>query len=96
MGQAEIGEVASTTFIVALIVDLFITLIGEFSVPHASEVAARAAHDISHGRYRNHFWWGSIGLGHVVPLVLVLFLSGLPVFGAIAAVCAIVGLYLFE
>jgi len=89
-------RVALIVFMAALIVDLFITLIGEFSVPHASEVAARAAHDISHGRYRNYFWWGSIGLGHVVPLVLVVFLSGLPVFGAIAAVCAIVGLYLFE
>jgi formate-dependent nitrite reductase membrane component NrfD len=89
-------RVALITFIIAIIVDLFITLLGEFGIPHASEVAARAAHDISHGRYKNHFWWGSIVLGHVVPLVLVLFLGGAPVFGAVAAVCAITGLYLFE
>jgi hypothetical protein len=69
-------------------------------MPHASEVAARAAHEISGGKYRNHFWWGAIGLGHVLPLVLLL-LAGLggsvslgPV--AVAALATIAGLYLFE
>lgn len=93
---AEMGRVALLTFIVALLLDLFLTLFGEFGMPHASEVAARAAHDISHGRYRTHFWWGSIALGHVIPLLLVLFVSGRPFVGAVAAVCAIVGLYLYE
>jgi Fe-S-cluster-containing dehydrogenase component/formate-dependent nitrite reductase membrane component NrfD len=90
-----IADVATIIFIAALIVDIFITLIGEFSVPHASEVAAKAAHEISHGRYKTHFWWGSIGLGHVVPLLLVLFIRQ-PSLGAIAALCSVVGLYLFE
>jgi formate-dependent nitrite reductase membrane component NrfD len=89
-------RVALVTFIVALIVDLFVTLVGEFAIPHASEVAARAAHDISHGRYRNHFWFGSIALGQVLPLAFVLFLGGSAVVGAIAAVFAMVGLFLFE
>ncbi|MCL4295296.1 MAG: polysulfide reductase NrfD [Anaerolineae bacterium] len=88
-------------FGVSLVVDLFVTLLGEFGMPHASEVAARAAHDISHGRYRNYFWAGSIGLGHLVPLVLLL-VGGLmtpsPPTGllAFAAIMTIVGLYLFE
>ena len=60
------------TFGVSLVVDLFVTLIGEFSMPHASEVAAVAAHEISHGHYKNHFWYGSIVLGHVLPLALLL------------------------
>jgi formate-dependent nitrite reductase membrane component NrfD len=101
---AEMGRVALLTFIVALLLDLFITLLGEFGMPHASEVAARAAHDISHGRYRRHFWWGSIGLGHVVALGLAAFGSiqwvvaseQSAVVSALAAVCAIVGLYLYE
>jgi hypothetical protein len=71
-----------------------VTLIGEFSVPHASEVAAKAAHDITHGHYRTHFWYGSILLGHIVPLGLIVL--GLPVAAAVAAFCAIIGLYLFE
>ncbi len=87
-------------FGVALVVDLFVTLLGEFGMPHASEVAARAAHEISGGRYRNCFWWGAIGLGHVVPLVLLLVagLSGSISLGlvAVAALATIAGLYLFE
>jgi Fe-S-cluster-containing dehydrogenase component/formate-dependent nitrite reductase membrane component NrfD len=87
-------------FTVALIIDLFITLAGELGMPHASEVAAAAAHEISHGRYRNQFWWGSIGVGHILPLALVAlaaFLSGpAGLLLAVAAVAAIAGLYLYE
>ena len=89
-------EVIVTLFIAALIVDLFVTLVGEFSIPHASEVAAKAAHEISHGRYKNHFWWGSIGLGHVLPLLLVWLFTDVVLVGAVTAVFAAVGLYLYE
>ncbi len=82
-----------TAFGVSLAVDLFVTLVGEFSMPHASEVAAQAAHAISHGRYRIHFWWGSIVLGHLLPLGLLLLGGPLLAVGGIAA---IIGLYLFE
>jgi hypothetical protein len=84
---------------VALLLDLFVILVGEFSVPHASEVAARAAHEISHGHYKNTFWWGGIALGHVVPLALALaavWISGQAVLGAIAGLAAIAGLYAYE
>ena len=92
-------DTAWMAFVVALILDLFVTLIGEFSVPHASEVAARAAHEISHGYYKNYFWWGSIALGHALPLVLAIVTAVVteePIVGAIAGLCAIAGLYLFE
>lgn len=87
-------------FTVALLVDLFVTLVGEFSMPHASELAARAAHAISHGRYRRYFWQGSILLGHVAPLLLIA--AGLyapvllPIAGALAGLCAVAGLYCYE
>lgn len=90
----DIMHVAGIVFVAAIIVDLFVTLIGEFTIPHASEVAAKAAHEISHGYYRNHFWYGSIVLGHVIPLGLILL--GMPIAAAIAAICAVIGLYLFE
>jgi Fe-S-cluster-containing dehydrogenase component/formate-dependent nitrite reductase membrane component NrfD len=87
-------------FVAALLVDLFVTLVGEFSVPHASEVAAKAAHEISHGRYRNHFWIGSIGIGHVLPLLLALAAAitpgTAPLVLAAAALAALAGLYLYE
>jgi Fe-S-cluster-containing dehydrogenase component/formate-dependent nitrite reductase membrane component NrfD len=84
----------------ALVLDLFITLFGEFGMPHASEAAARAAHDIRAGRYRRHFWWGSLGLGHLLPLIILLasaFLGSLAFIPLVVAVLAtLAGLYLFE
>ena len=87
-------------FVAALIIDLFNTLAGEFGVPHASEVAARAAHDISHGHYKNYFWGGSITLGHLIPLLLLLLAiplaTFLPILAAVSGLCAVIGLYLYE
>ncbi len=87
-------------FGVSLAVDLFVTLLGEFGMPHASEVAVRAAHDISRGKYRHYFWGGSIWLGHLAPLFLLLIagISGplAPVLLTLAALATITGLYLFE
>ncbi|GAB4273533.1 MAG: polysulfide reductase NrfD [Candidatus Promineifilaceae bacterium] len=92
-------QTVTGVFAAALLVDLFVTLVGEFSVPHASEVAGRTAHEISHGRYRRHFWGGSVTLGHIVPL-LALFVGwqvgGTAVFGALAGLAAAIGLYLYE
>ena len=82
------------TFAVSLIVDAGITLMGEFGMPHASEVAAKAAHEISKGRYKDYFWVGSLLIGHIVPLLFLTF--GNPFTNAIAGVCAIIGLYAFE
>jgi hypothetical protein len=77
-----------------MILDLIVTLFGEFGMPHASEVAAQAAHDISRGHYKNYFWTGSIIIGHVLPLVLLVF--NLPFLAVFAAIATIVGLYAFE
>ncbi|MCB8962299.1 MAG: polysulfide reductase NrfD [Ardenticatenales bacterium] len=91
---------AVTALVIGLIVDLFVTFLGEFGMPHASEVAARAAHDISHGHYRNHFWFGSFGIGHLLPLALLLLgtlLSGaMAPLAAVAGLLTIAGLYLYE
>jgi Fe-S-cluster-containing dehydrogenase component/formate-dependent nitrite reductase membrane component NrfD len=95
---AGLSQVATTAFTTSLIIDLFVTLLGEFGMPHASEVAAKAAHEISHGHYRNHFWWGSIGLGHIVPLVLIIAAAVVssPIWLALGALASMIGLYLFE
>ena len=90
-----IVALAKQTLLATLVLDLLVTLLGEFGMPHASEIAARAAHDIRQGRYRNHFWLGSIGLGHVVPAVLLL-ATAHPVAGGVAAVAVALGLYAFE
>jgi formate-dependent nitrite reductase membrane component NrfD len=94
-----LSDVAWIAFAVALLLDLFVILVGEFSIPHASEVAARAAHDISQGHYKTMFWWGSVALGHVLPLALALaaiWVTGQPALGAVAGLAAIAGLYAYE
>jgi formate-dependent nitrite reductase membrane component NrfD len=78
----------------ALIVDLLVTFLGEFGMPHASEGAARAAHDIRAGRYRLHFWVGSLVMGHVGPLLLLF--AGTPATDVLAGLLAVAGLYLYE
>ncbi len=92
--SAGLTQLLRITFGTMIIVDLFITLVGEFGMPHASEIAARAAHDISHGKYKDHFWRGSVVLGHIVPFVLLL--VGVTPLVALAGLCAIAGLYFFE
>jgi formate-dependent nitrite reductase membrane component NrfD len=89
-----LAEAARWTLFGGLALDLFVTLTGEFGVAHASEVAARAAHAISHGKYKKLFWGGAVGIGHVAPLLLLL--APVPAAAALAAVLAIVGLYAYE
>ena len=95
----SITLVAAITFGISLILDLFVTFFGEFGMPHASEVAARAAHAISHGRYRKYFWIGSILIGHVVPiaaLAIGFLLDQVVLCGSLGGVAALIGLYCFE
>ena len=92
--SADLLQLSRTLFIVGLVIDIAITVLGEFGMPHASEAAAKAAHEITQGRYKRHYWIGAVGLGHVVPLVLIAF--GMPWMGALAGVSALVGLYLYE
>ena len=94
----DLGRYALIAFIISIIVDTFVTLAGEFGIPHASEVAASAAHMISHGKYKNHFWLYSMTIGHAAALLFALadFIGGTVIFGAVAGICAIYGLYMFE
>ncbi len=85
---------ARISFSVSLVTDLFMVLAGEFGVAHPSEVAARAAHAITHGRYARHFWWGSVLSGHVLALVLLALGGAIP--AALAFALAAVGLYFYE
>lgn len=90
----DVSRLAAMVFASSLILNLLATLLGEFGMSHASEVAAQAAHEISRGRYRYHFWGGSIALGHLIPLGLLLI--GQPLAAGLAGIFSIVGLYLYE
>jgi len=90
----DLYGVARIVFGVALALDLAVMFLGEFGMPPASETAARAAWEITHGRYARSFWFGSVITGHLIPLAL-LGVAWNPA-GIVAAVAALVGLYLYE
>jgi len=88
----ELFNFLSNTFLISLVINLVITLVGKFAMPHASEVAMLASREMSHGKFRNHFWWGGIALGHIIPLALFAVPSVLP----LAVLAAVVGLFFYE
>ncbi|MCA1553131.1 MAG: 4Fe-4S ferredoxin, partial [Chloroflexi bacterium] len=79
----------------SLLINLFQTLGGEFAVPHASQVAAAAAHMITHGRYKNWYWFSIVG-GLVAPLVMVVLFGSSPLVLALAGLLSIAGLFAYE
>jgi len=91
---AAITTVATWTFACAIVLDLFVILAGELGMSHASEVAAKAAHAITHGKYAIQFWAVAIGLGHVLPLGLLT--VDQPLVRGLAALTCVLGLYAYE
>jgi Fe-S-cluster-containing dehydrogenase component/formate-dependent nitrite reductase membrane component NrfD len=92
--MSDAFQLAKVSFAIALIFDLIVIVAGEFGMPHASEAAARAAHEITHGRFRMSYRLGVLIAGHLVPLGLLLI--GGSVVLALAGALSIVGLYLYE
>jgi formate-dependent nitrite reductase membrane component NrfD len=90
----ELFDFLAVTFIASLVINLVITLAGKFAMPFASEVAMLASREMSHGKYRNHFWWGGVALGHLVPMALFFVASTVAI--PVAVMAVIVGLFFYE
>jgi len=90
---ASLQQALSLVLPVSLAINLLLLLANKFAMPFASEVAMLAARDITHGQYRNHFWWGGIVLGHIVPFVMFLVA---PLTIPVAALAAMIGLFFYE
>jgi len=90
---AALERVGLLALALGLGADLVILVLGELGMSHATDVASRAAHEMTRGRYRNLFWFGAVVVGHLIPLVLVI---AAPAAAAVAALCTIVGLYAYE
>jgi formate-dependent nitrite reductase membrane component NrfD len=81
----------------SLLANLFIILVGELWMPHGTRDAARAARLILRGPYRRPFWGVVVGLGHVLPVVLLVLVPGAPLgVTCLAGIGALVGLLVFE
>ena len=90
----ELAPIALLVFGIGLAVNLLITFLGEFGMPPATEAAGKASHEITHGKYARTFWIGSVFLGHIAPLVLLLVFEKPGV--RVGALLWIVGFYLYE
>jgi formate-dependent nitrite reductase membrane component NrfD len=79
----------------SLLISLLLTVGGEFGVKHASQVAAAAAHMITHGRYQRWYWASVLG-GLGLPLLLpVLAPTSRPLLAA-AGFLSLAGLFAYE
>ena len=94
-GSEEMATVAEIALTASLILHLVIVA-AEFMMPHATDNSAYAARLITHGPFRIWFWGGAIGIGGIIPLLLLwLCAAGSPaVF--VAAVLVLLGLLSFE
>ena len=88
--------VTRATLPAALALSAVVVLLGELGVAHASDVASRAAREMTAGRYRALFWAGAIGVGHLVPAALILTARGSALAAGVAGTAAIAGLFAYE
>lgn len=90
---AGLYELLRALFPASIAINLLLTLAGK-GTSFASEVALLGYREMTKGRFRNHYWWGGITLGHLIPLALVFTFSVFTL--PIAVACAIVGLFFYE
>ncbi|MBK8619032.1 MAG: hypothetical protein IPN96_18375 [Anaerolineales bacterium] len=90
--SANLTSLLATLFPVSIAVNLLMTFAGKLN-SFPTDTAMLASREMTHGRFRNHYWWGGIVLGHIIPLVLMIaFAPALPV----AVLAALVGLFFYE
>jgi Ni/Fe-hydrogenase subunit HybB-like protein len=71
-------------------------LMGEVAIPHTTDNARYAARLITHGPFRAAFWFGAVGLGGILPVILLLVTMSNRVVVGTASVLALAGLLIFE
>lgn len=98
LGMMGIGDTTwqgflSTMLLVSLGLNLVVLLL-ELATPHATADAKLTVKMITSGLYQKQFWFGVVGLGNVLPILLIL--TGNPILMALAALCVLIGIYLSE
>jgi Fe-S-cluster-containing dehydrogenase component/formate-dependent nitrite reductase membrane component NrfD len=91
---SESIRILAWTFGTSVVINLLITVGGEFGTPHASQVATTAAHLITHGHYKTHYWFSLI-VGGLLPLAIAA-VTASPFALAIAGVLSLIGLFFYE
>ena len=90
---------ALTTAVLGSLLFTFGVVAAELYTPHANKDVATAAEWLKRGPAAGRFWWGYALLGTAVPVLVFfgIFMGALPLgAGALAAVCALAGLWVYE
>jgi Fe-S-cluster-containing dehydrogenase component/formate-dependent nitrite reductase membrane component NrfD len=86
------------SILLAGIVVMFVIVLAELYTPHANKDVSAAARYLTSGPRASYFWWGYVGVGVIVSVVLlVAALIGAPGgLAIVAALTALTGLWLYE
>ena len=89
---ADLTALLTVLFPASIAVNLLLTFAGKLN-SFPTDTAMLASREMTHGKFRNHYWWGGIALGHIIPLVLmIVFAPALP----LAVLATLVGLFFYE
>jgi formate-dependent nitrite reductase membrane component NrfD len=80
--------------IVSLIINL-LSVITELTITHPTTSAKAVVKMITKGRYRTLFWWGTILIGNIIPLI-VLFMTQNEILMGLSGLLVLIGIILTE
>jgi formate-dependent nitrite reductase membrane component NrfD len=94
-GSTQALAFAIPTLVVTLVLHLLM-LVGEVAMPHTTDNARYGARLMTHGPFARAFWGGTVVLGGIVPLLLLLIGGPGRIVKGVASVLSLVGLLIFE
>lgn len=89
---ADLTALLTVLFPASIAINLLLTFAGKLN-SFPTDTAMLASREMTHGKFSNHYWWGGIALGHIIPLALLLAFGGL---APLAVACSVVGLFFYE
>jgi len=97
LGGGSLVITSTSAFVLVICQSLHLLMVlGEVIMPHTTDNASCAARLMTHGPFRGTFWAGAVGIGGILPVLLLLMsLSNRLVVG-LAGVLALAGLLIFE
>ena len=81
--------------LLAGIVVNMLTLISELTITHPTKAAKKVVHMILKAEYKNMFWIGTVLLGNLIPLILLLTTGNMILLG-VSGVLVLIGMYITE
>jgi Fe-S-cluster-containing dehydrogenase component/formate-dependent nitrite reductase membrane component NrfD len=88
----DLTALLTILFPASIAVNLLMTFAGKLN-SFPTDTAMLASREMTHGKFRNHYWWGGIALGHVIPLAVLFAFSP---FAPVAVACSVAGLFFYE